>query len=405
MNIKDSSKVVLAYSGGLDTSVIIPWIKENYSLDVIAFVADLGQSKDDLNSISDKAFQSGASDCFIIDLKKKFVEEYIFPVLSTGALYEGSYLLGTAMARPLIAKEQVKLALSLKAIAVCHGATGKGNDQVRFETAYASLAPQLQVIAPWREWNFSSREDLIEYLKVRNIPSTATVDKIYSRDENIWHISTEGGILEEPWNAPNKDCWIWTTDPVDAPNIPEFVSIQLDKGCPVAVNDQFLDSVQCLSVLNSLASKHGIGRIDIVENRLIGMKSRGCYETPGGTLLVQSIRAIEQLVLDRDSFKWREKIGLEMSSIVYNGLWFSPVCESIKASARVLFNLITGKVVLKLYKGHSIVVQKKSKNSLYSQEFATFGCDDVYDQNDSKGFINLFSLSSKIRAMKNCNKI
>ncbi|CAL4042005.1 Argininosuccinate synthase [Buchnera aphidicola (Phyllaphis fagi)] len=404
MKKKNTGKVVLAYSGGLDTSVIIPWIIENYSLEVIAFVADVGQSSKELDDIQDKALYSGATDCYVVDLKEKFIKDYIFPVLSTGALYEGNYLLGTAMARPIIAKEQIKLANKIQAIAVCHGATGKGNDQVRFETTYSALAPQLKVLAPWREWNLSSREDLIKYLKDRNIPTTATIEKIYSRDENIWHISTEGGILENPWNAPTLDCWSWTKDLIDTPNTPEYITIKFKKGFPVSINNKSLDLVQCLNFLNKIGSNHGIGRIDIVENRLIGMKSRGCYETPGGTILVQAIRALEQLILDRNSFQWREQLGLSMSSIVYNGLWFSPLRKAIQNSARVFFDLITGCVVLKLYKGNVIPIQKKSKNSLYSEEFATFGQDSVYNHHDAQGFINLFSLSSKIRAIKKINR-
>lgn len=400
-NSKQNGKVVLAYSGGLDTSAIIPWIKENYSLDVIAFVADIGQSKQDLDGIFEKAIKSGAIDCYIIDLKEKFIKNYIFPVLSTGALYEGNYLLGTAMARPIIAKEQIKLAIKTQAIAVCHGATGKGNDQIRFEMAYAALAPHLQVLSPWREWKLSSREELIEYLQVRNIPTTATKEKIYSRDENIWHISTEGGILEDTWNAPDKNCWAWTTDPVSAPNEPEYVTIEFNKGYPISVNDRSLSLLCILQYLNKIGSKHGIGRIDIVENRVIGIKSRGCYETPGGTIIVTAMRAIEQLVLDRNSFKWREQLGLNMSSVVYDGLWFTPVREAIQNSAMVFFNMLSGTVVLKLYKGNVYVMKKYARHTLYLEEFATFGKDTVYDHHDAQGFIKLFSLSSKIRALQN----
>ncbi|MCW5197014.1 argininosuccinate synthase [Buchnera aphidicola] len=400
MKKKYIGKIVLAYSGGLDTSAIIPWIIENYSLEVIAFVADIGQNEKELKNIHNKALLSGATACYIKDLKEKFIKNYIFPVLSTGALYEGNYLLGTAMARPIIAKEQVKLANKIQAIAVCHGATGKGNDQVRFEAAYASLAPYLKVLAPWREWNLSSREDLIKYLQDRKIPTTTSIKKIYSRDENIWHISTEGGILEDTWNAPIDDCWVWTKDPVNAPDIPEYITIKFKKGFPVSINNQLLNLVQCLKKLNKIGKKHGIGRIDIVENRLIGMKSRGCYETPGGTILVHALKALEQLILDRHSFQWREQLGLSMSSIVYNGLWFSPIRKSIQSAARVFFDLITGCVVLKIYKGNVIPIQKKSKHSLYSKKFATFGQDNVYSHHDAQGFINLFTLSSKIRAMK-----
>lgn len=399
-NLQYSKKVILAYSGGLDTSAIIPWIKEHYSFEVIAFVANVGQSEKDLLNISEKAIASGATDCVVVDLKQKFLKDYIFPMLSTGALYESNYLLGTAIARPIIAKEQIKLALKTKAIAVCHGSTGKGNDQIRFETAYAALAPHLKVIAPWREWNFHSREDLIEYLSDKGIPVAATKEKIYSRDENIWHISTEGGILEDLWNASDDNCWVWTTDPVQSPEKPEFISITFEKGYPVSLNNVAMDLVELLEFLNKIGAKHGIGRIDIVENRLIGIKSRGCYETPGGTILNTAIRAIEQLVLDRNSFQWREQLGLKMSNIIYDGLWFTPIRKSIQSAANIFFNLITGTTVLKLYKGNVSVIQKKSTNSLYSKELATFSKDSAYNQKDAEGFIKLFALPSRMMGLK-----
>ena len=393
-------KIVLAYSGGLDTSAIIPWLKENYGgCEVVAFVADIGQERSDLEGVEQKALQSGASECHVVDLREEFIRDYVYPVLQTGALYEGSYLLGTSMARPIIAKAQVELALKVGADALCHGATGKGNDQVRFETTYTALAPQLKVVAPWREWNLRSREALLDYLKERNIPTTASLEKIYSRDENAWHISTEGGVLESPWNAPNKDCWVWTVDPQEAPDQPEQVTVTVEKGRVVAVNGKALSPYQCLETLNALGAKHGVGRIDIVENRLVGIKSRGCYETPGGTIMVAALRAVEQLVLDRDSFKWREQLGLEMSSVVYDGRWFAPLRRSLQASAEALAEEVNGEVVLQLYKGQVTATQKKSANSLYSEEFATFGEDEVYDHSHAGGFIRLFSLSSRIRAL------
>jgi argininosuccinate synthase len=392
-------KIVLAYSGGLDTSAIIPWLKENYGCEVIAFVADIGQDREDLVGVEKKALQSGASECHIADLREEFIRDYVYPVLQTGALYEGSYLLGTSMARPIIAKAQVELALKVGADALCHGATGKGNDQVRFETTYTALAPQLKVVAPWREWNLRSREALLDYLKERNIPTTASLEKIYSRDENAWHISTEGGVLESPWNAPNKDCWVWTVDPQEAPDQPEQVTVTVEKGRVVAVNGELLSPFQCLDKLNALGAKHGVGRIDIVENRLVGIKSRGCYETPGGTIMVNALRAVEQLVLDRDSFKWREQLGLEMSYVVYDGRWFAPLRKSLQAAAESLATEVNGEVVLQLYKGQVTAIQKKSANSLYSEEFATFGEDEVYDHSHAGGFIRLFSLSSRIRAL------
>ncbi len=393
-------KIVLAYSGGLDTSAIIPWLKENYGgCEVVAFVADIGQERSDLEGVEQKALQSGASECHVVDLREEFIRDYVYPVLQTGALYEGSYLLGTSMARPIIAKAQVELALKVGADALCHGATGKGNDQVRFETTYTALAPQLKVVAPWREWNLRSREALLDYLKERNIPTTASLEKIYSRDENAWHISTEGGVLESPWNTPNKDCWVWTVDPQEAPDQPEQVTVTVEKGRVVAVNGKALSPYQCLETLNALGAKHGVGRIDIVENRLVGIKSRGCYETPGGTIMVAALRAVEQLVLDRDSFKWREQLGLEMSYVVYDGRWFAPLRRSLQASAEALAEEVNGEVVLQLYKGQVTATQKKSANSLYSEEFATFGEDEVYDHSHAGGFIRLFSLSSRIRAL------
>ncbi|WP_343152828.1 argininosuccinate synthase [Buchnera aphidicola] len=399
MNIKTVKKVILAYSGGVDTSAIIPWIIENYGYEVIAFVADVGQSSKDLIDIEKKAIQSGATQCYICDLKKEFVEKYIYPIVRIGALYEWNYLLGTAMARPIIAKAQIDLAIKLKAFAVCHGATGKGNDQVRFEMAYAALAPHLKVIAPWREWNFKSREELLIYLQKRNIPIAATIKKIYSRDENIWHISTEGGDLECPWNAAKEDCWMWTTNPKLAPEIPEKVFIKIKEGNIHSVNKYELKPLECLKILNKIASRHGIGRVDMVENRLVGIKSRGCYETPGGTLMMSAVRAIEELVLDKNAFQWKQKLSLEMASVVYEGRWFTPIRKSLEAAGDILSKDITGEVVLELYKGTSRVIQKRSINSLYSKEYATFGKEEVYDQSDAKGFINLFSLSSRIKSM------
>nr|ELR5139158.1 argininosuccinate synthase [Providencia rettgeri] len=402
---KGIKKIVLAYSGGLDTSAIIPWLKENYDdCEVVAFFADVGQDREDLVGVEKKALQSGASECYVVDLREEFVKEYIYPVLKTGALYEGSYLLGTSMARPIIAKAQVEIALKVGADAVAHGATGKGNDQVRFESTYTALAPQLQVVAPWREWDLRSREALLDYLKERNIPTTASLEKIYSRDENAWHISTEGGVLESTWNAANQDCWVWTVDPQDAPDEAELVTVGVKHGEVVSVNGKTLSALGCLETLNTLGAKHGVGRIDIVENRLVGMKSRGCYETPGGTIMMAALRGVEQLVLDRDSYKWREQLGLEMSYVVYDGRWFAPLRHSLQAAAESLAQDVTGEVVLKLYKGQVTAIQKKADKSLYSEEFATFGEDEVYDHSHAGGFIRLYSLSSRIRALKEQNK-
>ncbi|KLV05645.1 MULTISPECIES: argininosuccinate synthase [Photobacterium] len=393
------NKVVLAYSGGLDTSAIIPWLKENYDCEVIAFVADVGQGEEELVGIEEKALASGASACYIADLKEEMVKDYIFPSLKTGAVYEGKYLLGTSMARPIIAKAQVECALEVGADALCHGCTGKGNDQVRFESAYAALAPQLTVIAPWREWDLRSREALLAYLAERNIPTTATLEKIYSRDANAWHISTEGGVLEDTWNQPNELCWVWTKDPEQAPDQPELVSLTVEKGEVVAVDGQAMSPYQALVALNQKGAEHGVGRIDIVENRLVGIKSRGCYETPGGTIMMEALRAVEQLVLDKDAFEFRETLGLKASHLIYDGRWFTPLCKSLLSAAEELAQDVSGEVVVKLYKGQATVVQKRSVNSLYSEEFATFGEDEVYDHSHAGGFIRLYSLASRIRAL------
>ncbi|MEL6116203.1 argininosuccinate synthase [Photobacterium sp. SP02] len=398
------SKVVLAYSGGLDTSAIIPWLKENYDCEVIAFVADVGQGEEELVGIEEKALASGASACYIADLKEEMVKDYIYPSLKTGAVYEGKYLLGTSMARPIIAKAQVECALEVGADALCHGCTGKGNDQVRFESAYAALAPQLTVIAPWREWDLRSREALLDYLAERKIPTTATLEKIYSRDANAWHISTEGGVLENTWNQSNELCWVWTKDPEDAPNTPEEVSVLIEKGEIVAVDGKSMSPYEALVYLNKKGAEHGVGRIDIVENRLVGIKSRGCYETPGGTIMMEALRAVEQLVLDKESFEFRESIGLKASHLIYDGRWFTPLCRSLLAAANELAQDVNGEVVLKLYKGQVTAVQKRSPNSLYSEEFATFGEDEVYDHSHAGGFIRLYSLASRIRALNEQKK-
>ncbi|WP_299572908.1 argininosuccinate synthase [uncultured Shewanella sp.] len=393
-------KVVLAYSGGLDTSAIIPWLKETYdNCEIIAFCADVGQGDAELEGLHEKAIESGASECYIVDLKEELVADYIYPTIATGAIYEGTYLLGTSMARPIIAKAQVEVARKVGADAVCHGCTGKGNDQVRFEGCFAALAPDLKVIAPWREWSMVSREDLLDYLAERNIETTASATKIYSRDANAWHISHEGGELEDPWNEPSKEVWTMTVAPEDAPNTPEYVALNIANGRVTHVDGVALSPYQALMQLNDLAAAHGVGRIDITENRLVGMKSRGCYETPGGTVMFAGLRAIEELVLDKTSREWREQVGAQMAHLVYDGRWFTPLCNSLIAASEALAELVNGEVVVKLYKGQASVVKKRSPNSLYSEEFATFGDDDVYDQKDAEGFIRLYSLSSRIRAL------
>lgn len=392
-------KVVLAYSGGLDTSAIIPWLKENYdNCEIVAFCADVGQGEEELVGLTEKALASGASECHIVDLKEAFVKDYIYPTIATGAIYEGTYLLGTSMARPIIAKAQVDVARKVGADALCHGCTGKGNDQVRFEGCFAALAPDLKVIAPWREWDMESREDLLAYLAERNIKTSASATKIYSRDANAWHISHEGGELEDPWNQPSKQVWTMTVDPEDAPDQPAFVTLKVENARITEVNGEALSPYQALMTLNAIAAPHGVGRIDITENRLVGMKSRGCYETPGGTVMFAALRAIEELVLDKSCREWREQIAAKMAHLVYDGRWFTPLCDSLLAASESLATQVNGEVVVKLYKGQATAVQKRSPNSLYSEAFATFGQDSVYDQKHAEGFIRLYSLASRIRA-------
>ncbi|WP_026376919.1 argininosuccinate synthase [Aestuariibacter salexigens] len=404
MPSKNINKVVLAYSGGLDTSAIIPWLKENYDCEVIAFAADVGQGDEELEGLEQKAISSGASECHIVDLKQEFVADYIFPTITTGAVYEGEYLLGTSMARPVIAKAQVEIARKVGADALSHGCTGKGNDQVRFESTFAALAPDLTVIAPWREWDMVSREDLLEYLAARDIKTSASATKIYSRDANAWHISHEGGELEDPWCEPTKQVWTMTVDPEDAPDTPEKVTLSFSEGRLTAVNNQPLSPYDALVTLNAIAGAHGVGRIDIVENRLVGMKSRGCYETPGGTVLLKAYKALETLVLDKAALKHREQLGLEFSHVMYDGRWFTALSDALLAGAASFAKLVTGDIVVKLYKGQATVIQRRSPNSLYSEDFATFGADDVYDQRHAEGFIRLFSLSSRIKALHDLDK-
>ncbi|WP_445771675.1 argininosuccinate synthase [Rheinheimera sp.] len=396
MSIK---KVVLAYSGGLDTSAIVPWLKDNYDCEVIAFVANVGQGDEELAGVEQKAINSGASSCYIVDLREELVKEVIYPTLKTGAVYEGQYLLGTSMARPVIARAQVKLALELGADALCHGCTGKGNDQVRFEGAFAALAPQLTVIAPWREWQFNSRQSLLDYLAEKKVPTTASATKIYSRDANLWHISHEGGELENPWCEPSDQVWMWTKSPEQAPDHAAYVELSFEKGELSKINGHDVAPVAAIELLNEIGSEHGVGRIDIVENRLVGMKSRGCYETPGGTILMSALKGLEALVYDRASLKYREEVGQEFAQLVYDGRWFTPLKEALLAAATSLADQLTGDVVIKLYKGNVTVAKRRSPNSLYSEAFATFEGDEVYNQKDAAGFIRLYSLASRIRAL------
>lgn len=390
-------KVVLAYSGGLDTSVIIPWLKENYGCEVVAMVADVGQG-DELEGIEEKALRSGASQVFVEDVRRELVEEYIIPVVRAGAVYEGKYLLGTSMARPVIAKRQVELAHRVGADAVAHGATGKGNDQVRFELTYKALDPSLAVIAPWREWHIRSREDAMEYAAARNIPVPVTKAKPYSMDRNLWHISYEGGILEDPAQEPPGDMFRWTVAPEQAPGQPEYVEIGFEGGYPVSVNGVPCDPVTLLEQLNAIGSRHGVGRVDIVENRLVGMKSRGVYETPGGTLLYTAHRELEALTIDRDSMHFKEQIAPRYAELVYYGQWFTPLRKALDAFVDSLQARVTGWVRLKVYKGHVHVAGRWSPYSLYSEELATFGADSVYRHHDAEGFINLFGLPIAVQA-------
>ncbi len=391
-------KVVLAYSGGLDTSVIVPWLKENYGCEVVCFTADIGQIEE-LDGLEAKALASGASQLIIHDMREEFASEYIFPVLLAGAVYERKYLLGTSFARPLIAKHQVEVAHEVGADAVAHGATGKGNDQVRFELTYTALDPRLKVIAPWREWDIRSREDAIAYASAHNIPVTATVKSIYSRDRNLWHLSHEGGPLEDPWREPDEDMFQLSISPEEAPEQPEFVEIMFDSGTPVAVNGQKMTPAAMVTKLNKLGGAHGIGRADLVESRLVGMKSHGVYETPGGAILLAAHRELESLVLDRDTIQYKDMVALKYAELVYNGMWFSPLREALAAFVDSTQGPVTGMVRLKLYKGNIIPAGRKSPFSMYREDFATFGQEDVYDQSDAEGFIHLYGLPLKVRAM------
>ncbi|MGY4707623.1 argininosuccinate synthase [Candidatus Bipolaricaulota sp. J31] len=392
-------KVVLAYSGGLDTSVILHWLKETYGCEVITFTADLGQGED-LAGIKEKALATGASKAYVMDLREEFVTDYIFPTLKAGAVYEGLYLLGTAMARPLIAKYLVEIAHKEGADAVAHGCTGKGNDQVRFEVSVKALDPDLAVIAPWREWSLRSREDEIAYAMSHGIPlDGATEGSIYSRDGNLWHLSHEGGPLEDPWWEPEEGLFLLTTSPTAAPEEPEYLTLEFEAGVPVALNGEALHPVELLTALNELGGKHGVGRVDMVENRLVGMKSRGVYETPGGTILHLAHQALEHLCLDRETLHYKELVAHKYAELVYYGLWFSPLREALDAFVDVTQKTVTGTVRVKLYKGSCTVVGRKSPYGLYREDFATFGADEVYDQKDAAGFINLFGLPLRIRAM------
>jgi len=392
-------KIVLAYSGGLDTSVIMAWLKEQYNCEVIAVCCNAGQ-KEDFDAIEKKAMATGASKAITVDMREEFITDYIYPSLKAGAIYENDYLLGTSMARPLMAKKLVEIAEAEGAFIIAHGCTGKGNDQVRFESTIYAMNPAMQIIAPWRTWDFQSREDLIEYAHQHNIPIAQSTEKIYSRDENIWHISHEGGELENPWNEHLSTIHVLSKEPEEAPDKPEFVTITFEKGIPVAVDDEKLDPIALLTKLNEMGSRNAVGTIDIIENRLVGMKSRGVYETPGGTILFQAHRDLEKLILDRDTMAYKNIVAQKFSELLYDGMWFTPLREAISAFVDVTQEQVTGKVKMKLYKGTAYPVASQSPYSLYNEEFATFSADEVYDQHDAEGFIKLFSLPLKIRAIQ-----
>ena len=392
-----SLTIVLAYSGGLDTSIIVPWLREKYDAEVICVAADVGQGEE-LSGLEARAQAQGAQTCIVQDLREPFVREIIWPTLRAGAVYARKYLLGTAMARPVIARAQAELAVRIGADALAHGCTGKGNDQVRFELAYAAFAPNLRVIAPWREWDIRSREDAIDYANARGIEITATKEKIYSRDRNLWHISHEGGPLEDPNVEPPVDMFMLTNSPEAAPNKPEYLEIGFDAGYPVTVNGETLNPVEMISVLNEIGGRHGVGRADIVEDRLVGMKSRGIYETPGGTLLYSAHDELEQLVLDRRALALKDQVAARYADLVYEGRWWSTEREALDALVDSTQKCVTGTVRMKLYKGNAIISGRKSPYSLYNEGLASFGNDGTYDHADAAGFIHLFSLPTRTEA-------
>lgn len=400
-NSKNSiKKVVLAYSGGLDTSVIVTWLKENYGCEVICFTADVGQGEE-LSHLPEKAVATGASKIFIEDLTEEFAGDYIYKMMRSGAIYESKYLLGTSIARPIIAQHMVKVAQQEGADAIAHGCTGKGNDQVRFELTVMALDPGLKVIAPWREWDITSREDALKYAAAHNIPVSSSLKSIYSRDCNLWHLSHEGGDLENTWNEPQEEMFQLTVSPETAPDEPTYIELEFEEGYPVKLNGAALSPAKMIKELNQIGGKNGIGRVDMVENRLVGMKSRGVYETPGGSILVAAHQDLESICLDRDTLHYKNLIAERYAELVYNGKWFTPLRQAMDAFVDVTQKHMTGIVKLKLYKGNVIPVGRKSPYSLYNEDFATFEDDDVYDQSDAEGFINLFGLPLKVAALRN----
>jgi len=399
-----SKKVALAYSGGLDTSIIIPWLKENYHCDVVAVCGDIGQGDEELAGLEEKARKTGASEVYIEDLREEFVTEYLWRLVRAGGIYEDKYLLGTSIARPLLAKKQVEVALRTGCDALAHGCTGKGNDQVRFELTYKALAPHLPVIAPWREWDIISREDALDYADKHKIPVSQSIKKIYSRDRNIWHISHEGGALEDPANAAPEEIWMLTVSPHAAPEKPVEVTIGFDEGVPVSLDGQKMNGVALLERLNKLGGAHGIGRIDLVENRFVGMKSRGCYETPGGSLIMAAHRELEALTLDKNTLHYKQRLALDYAEMVYNGLWFTPLREALDAFFEAVSKTTTGEITMRLYKGNLEPVSRKSPYSLYSLDIASFTMGASYDQKDARGFINLIGLPIQVRAALEAQK-
>ena len=389
-----AKKVVLAYSGGLDTSIIIPWLNENYGMDVIAMIADVGQGED-LDAVVAKAYATGAKKAVVLDLREEFLRDYVFPTVRAGAVYEDKYLLGTSMARPVIAKHQVEVALTEGAEAVAHGCTGKGNDQVRFEHAYQALAPELTILAPWREWDLKSREDCLDYAEAHGIPVAASREKIHSRDRNLWHISHEGGELEDAGNGPLDSTWVWTRSPQEAPDRTETVEIGFEKGTPVSVDGMRLDPVQLVELLNEIAARNAVGRIDLVENRFVGIKSRGIYETPGGTLILAAHRELEAMTLEREVKHYKQQIALKYAELVYYGLWFTPLREALDAFVENTQQNVTGTVKLALYKGNVSIVGRQSEFALYSSELSSFTMGAGYDQKDAAGFIRILGLPAR----------